>query len=165
MEVYMDNNCDNENNVEKNAKCGKGTKVMFYIMGSFCAVLAIFALLSIGITLFGYDQKVVGTITEINRNRLSERYDVVIEYTIDGDKKTENLYLDTLPLGTRENDKVDVKYSSKNDNVYIPKFESLSEQLTMFLIPAAFAAACFIAPHNSKKAAEKFLSVERHVRR
>ncbi len=161
----MDNNFVNENEVKNQAKCGTGTKIIFYILGSFCVMLSLFSLLIIFTNLFAYDKQVDGTVTEISKNALFDEYDVVIEYSIDGKKKTETIHLDTVPLGISEYETVKVKYSSKNNMTYIPKFESMSDQIIMFLITATFAAACFMAPHNSKEAANKFLSIRGKVRK
>lgn len=161
----MDNNYADQNETVNKAKCGIGAKVTFYIFGVFCTLLSLASLLIIFTNLFGYDKSVEGTVTKISKNRFSDKYDVVIEYSIDGEKKTKNLYLDTVPLGIREQEKVKVKYSSKSKTTYFPEFENLSEDISMFLITATIATVCFIAPHNSKKAANKFLSLERKVRK
>lgn len=163
----MDNNYENENEIktENKVKCNTGTKIVFYIFGGFCVILSLFSLLIIFTTLFGYDKEAVGTITEISKDRLADKYEIVIEYSIDGKKKTETIYLDKLSLGIRENQEVKVKYSSKGNVTYIPKFESLSEQITMFLITTTIATVCFMAPHNSEEAANKFLSLRKMVRK
>lgn len=161
----MDNNYENEIKMQSNVKCSTGTKIIFYIFGVFCALLALGSLLIIFTTLFGYDKEIVGTVTEVNLSRISEQYEVVVEYSMDGNKKIKTLYIDKLPLGLRENQEIKVKYSSKNKMTYIPKLESISDQIIMFLITATIATVCFMAPHNSKEAANKFLDLRKMVRK
>lgn len=161
----MENNYIDENKVENKTKCSAGAKIVFYIFGVFCVLLSLGSLLVIFTTLFGYDKEVAGTITEISYNRVLDEYDIVIEYSIDGKPKTQTVHSDKMPLGIRANDEVKVKYSSKNKTTYIPKFESILEQLTAFLITSTVATVCFIAPNNSKEAANKFLSLRGKVRK
>lgn len=155
-----------DNNINENQTTGSGvgTRIIFYVFGVFCLLLSLLVLVGIFKQWFGYDKEVVGTVTEINRLS-SDNYNLVIEYNIDGEKKTKYLPVDVVPLRVLKNKTVKVKYSSKNMDTYFPDFENEAEGIKVFIITAIITAVCFMAPHNSKKALNTFGSLKRKVRR